>query len=83
MIRTEVFVTERVLLGDLVALQRARETWPATDALKLKYSTQHLAHDLRRQLNTKGTGNAIPSQVPVLRLAIDVHSPWVREHVRL
>jgi hypothetical protein len=52
-IRTDIFVSERVLFSDLVPFQLAREAWAATNPVKLKYSMQNLAHDLRRQLKTK------------------------------
>jgi hypothetical protein len=82
-IRTEIFMAERVLLGDLVAFQLARKARSATQSVKLKYGAEHLAHDLRRQLDPEGAGNAISGQVAILVLAIDVDVPWVREHVGL
>jgi hypothetical protein len=82
-VRTEIFVAERVLLGDLVAFQSARKARSTTYAVKLKHSTEYLAHDFGRQLDPKGACHSVASQVAVLGLAMDVDSIWVREHMGL
>jgi hypothetical protein len=66
MIRTEVFIAKRVFFSNLVALQTARRVWSTTYMVKLKHSTEHLAHDLRRQLDAEGPSNSIPGQVAIL-----------------
>lgn len=83
LVRTEIFVAERVLLSDLVAFQNSRMTRSTTYAVKLENSTEYLAHDFGRQLDPKRACHSVASQVPVLGPAIDVDSPWVREHVGL
>ena len=80
---TEIFVTERVHLANLVAFELARMARPATQAVKLEHGTEHLAHNLRRNSNSKGAGNSVPGQVAVLGLTIDVDGPWLGEHVGL
>ena len=82
-VRAEIFVAERVLLIDYVAFQRARKARSTTQSVNLEYGTEYLAHNLRRQLNTKGTSNSVPDQVAVLGLAIGVDTGRVGEHVRL
>ena len=80
---TEVFEAERVFFGDLVALQLARLAWSAAHMVKLEYSTEDLAHNLRRQLDPERPGNSIPGQVAILGLPIDVDGVRVREHMGL
>jgi len=76
-------MAKRIHLADLVAFQRARKARPATHAIELEHSPEHLTHDLRRRLNTKRAGNPVASQVAGFGLAIDVDSRWVREYVGL
>jgi hypothetical protein len=89
LVRTEVFVTECVHLGDLVAFQSSGEAWfvikpnPTTYAVKLKHSTKNLAHDFGRQLDSKGACHSVTSQVLVPGLAMNVDSPWIGEHMGL
>jgi hypothetical protein len=83
LVRTEIFVTKRVHLSDLVAFQSSGEAWSTTYAVKLKHSTENLAHDFSRQLDPKGACHSIASQVVVLELAMDVDGLWIGEHMRL
>jgi hypothetical protein len=83
LVRTEIFVTECVHLGDLVAFQSSGESWSATYAVELKHSTENLAHDFGRQLDPKGACHSVASQVVVLQLAMDVDGLWIGEHMGL
>jgi len=83
LVRTEIFVTECVHLGDLVALQISGKAWSTTNAVKLEHSTKNLAHDFGRQLDPKGACHSVASQVVVLELAMDVDGPWIGEHMGL
>jgi hypothetical protein len=83
LVRANIFETERVLLSDLVAFQSARKTRSTTYAVKLKHGTEYLAHNLGRQINTKGARHSVASQVAVLGLATDVDSLWITEHIGL
>jgi hypothetical protein len=83
LVRTEIFVTERVHLANLVAFQSSSEAWSTTYAVKLKHSTEDLAHDFGRQLNPKGACHSVTSQVVVLEFAIDVDGLWIGEHMGL
>jgi hypothetical protein len=76
-------MAESVLLSDLVAFQSARKARSTAYAVKLKHSTEYLAHDFGRQLNPKRARHSVASQVAVLGLATDVDSPWVTEHIGL
>lgn len=83
LVRIEILGTECVHLGDLVAFQSSGEAWSTTYAVKLKHSTENLAHDLGRQLDPKGACHTIASQVSVLGLTADVDGPRVGEHMGL
>jgi len=83
MVRTEILVTECVLLGDLVAFQSSSEARSTAHALKLKNSTENLAHNFGRQLDPKGACHSVASQVSVLGLTTDVNGLWIGEHMGL
>jgi hypothetical protein len=83
LVPTKIFVTECVHLGDLVAFQSSGEAWSTTYAVKFKHSTENLAHDFGRQLDSKGACHSVASQVVVLEFAMDVDSRWIGEHMRL
>ena len=83
LVRTEIFVTKCVLLGDLVAFQSSGEAWSTTYAVKLKHSTENLAHDFGRQLDPQGACHSITSQVVALQIAMDVDGLWIGEHMGL
>jgi hypothetical protein len=83
LIRAEIFGTKCVHLGDLVAFQSSGEAWSATYAVKLKHSTENLAHDFSRQIDPKGACHSVTSQVVVLQLAIDVDGLRIGEHMGL
>ena len=76
-------MTERVHFGDLVAFQSSGEAWCTTYAVKLKHSTENLAHDFGRQLDSKGACHPVASQVVVLEFAMDVDSLWIGEYMGL
>ena len=78
----EVLVHQRVLCGNLQASQVAHATRGPVH-VTLEHGTDHLGHDLRCQLNTKRTTNAIVSEVAISRLAIHIDRARVREHARL
>lgn len=83
LVRTEEFGTKCIHLGDLVAFQSSGEARSATYAVKLKHSTENLAHDFGRQLDPKGACHSVTSQVVALQIAIDVDRLWIGEHVGL
>lgn len=83
LVRTEIFSTECVHLGDLVAFQSPGEAWSATYAVKLEHGTENLAHDFGRQLDPEGACHSVTSQVVVLQLAIYVDGLWIGEHMGL
>jgi hypothetical protein len=83
LVRIEKFVTESVHLGDLVTFQSSGKAWSTTYAVKLKHSTQNLAHDFRRQFDPKGACHTVTSQVVILELTMDVDGPWTGEHMGL
>lgn len=83
LVHTEIFVAESVLLSDFVAPQSARKAWSTAYAVKLKHSTEYLAHDFGRQFNPQRARHSVASQVAVLGLAADVDTTWVTEHIGL
>ena len=82
-VSAEVLVPQRVLCGDLVAFQVAREAFCPAHAVKLEHCAEHLAHDLRRQLASERAGDAVTGEVTIFRLAFHIDSVRVREHVGL
>jgi hypothetical protein len=82
-VRAKVLMAERVLLSDLVAFERARRRGPTAYVVELEHSTEHLAHDLRRQLDAERAGDSVTGQVTLLGLAIHVNGRWIREHAGL
>ncbi len=82
-VSAKVFVPQRVLCGDLVAFQVAREASSPAHAVKLEHSAEHLAHDLRRQLDPKRAGDAVAGEIAISRLAFHIDRVRGREHVGL
>ena len=82
-VRAEVLVPLRLLCGDLVAIQVANGAWRPAHAVELEHGAEHLAHDLRRQLDSERASDAVTGQVAILRLAFHIDRAWVREHVGL
>lgn len=76
-------MTECVHLGDLVAFQSSSESWSTTYAVKLKHSTENLAHDFGRQLDPKGACHSVASQIVGLQLTLDVDGLRIGEHMGL
>ncbi len=83
LVPSEIFETECVHLGDLVAFQSSGEARSTTYAVKFKHSTENLAHDFGRQLDPKGARHSVASQVVILELAMDVDGLWIGEHMGL
>jgi hypothetical protein len=76
-------VAERVFWRDLVTSESARRGGATANAVKLKHSTEYLAHDFRRQLDAKRAGDSVAGQVTSLGFAIHVNGRWVREDIGL
>jgi hypothetical protein len=82
-VNVEVLVPQRVLCGNLIPVQLAHEARCPAYIVTLEHSTEHLAHDLRRQLDPKRTIDAVAGEVEIFRLAIHIHRVWVWEHAGL
>ena len=82
-VTVEVLVPQRVLCGNLVAFQLAHAARCPAYSIALEHGTEHLGHDLRRQLDSKRTSDAVAGEVAISRLAIYIDRAWVREHVGL
>ena len=74
---------QRVLWGNLVSFQGAREARCPAYTVELEHRPEYLAHDLRRQLDSYRTGHAVSREVAILRLAIHFDCVRFREHVVL
>lgn len=79
----EELVPQRVLCSNLVAVQLASKAMCPAHAITLEHGTEYLAHDLRRQINSKRTSDAVASEVAISRFTIHVDREWVRENVGL
>ena len=82
-VRAEVLVPQRVLCGNLVAIQLAHDAWCPAYTVKLEHGAEHLADDFRRQLDSERASDAVAGEVAIVRLAFHIDLVWVREHVGL
>ena len=82
-VSAEVLAPQRVLFRNIEAIQLARETWCPAHIVKLEHGAENLAHDLRRQLNSERTSDAVTNEVTIFRLAFHINLLWLRKHVGL
>ena len=79
----EELVPQCVLCSNLVAVQLASKARCPAHAITFEHGTEHLAHNLRRQLDSKRTSDAVASEVAIPRLTIHIDRARVREHIGL
>ena len=79
----EELVPQCVLCSNLVAVQLASKARCPAHSITLEHGTEHLAHNLRRQLDSKRTSDAVASEVAISRLTVHIDRARVREHIGL
>ena len=82
-VSVKVLIPQRVLCRNLVAFQMARVAMCPANTVQLEHGAEHLAHDLRRQVDPEGTSDAITSEVAVFRFAMHIDCVRVRENLGL